>query len=257
MPPKVAPATLTRVQECRSHAPLFIEQHLCRLLLDSAAVVSFSPVVIVVAVLFVVVLVAGLAFLRKAGSDTSGAPVGASPAPAPAPSTRDRIFFLRFEGADDESYVGDLIARHGGATTSAETIREMALDLVRAAPTATHVHVGPASDAPAGPGVARSGLPGGIIAGFRVVSTRALGTVSDDTDLRAIVAELRAVSSFTGSDVRSAELVKATPDIEASAPPLVAVRAETRPGHQQCTYCHHSFPAHETRCPGCGARVGQ
>lgn len=216
---------------------------------------SFSPVVIVVAVLFVVIVVAGLAFLRKAGNGASALP--GPIAPAPAPATRDRIFFLRFEGSDDESYVADLIARHGGSAQNAEAIREMALDLVRAAPTATHVHAGPAMDAPAGPGVARCGLPGGIIAGFRVVSTRALGTVSDDTDLKAVVAELRAISSFTGSDVRSAELVKATPDVEASAPPLVAVRAETRPGHQQCAYCRHSFPAHETRCPGCGARVGQ
>ncbi len=215
---------------------------------------TLSPVVIVVAVLFVVIALAGLAFVRRANS-TSGAPIAASP--APAPTTRDRIFFLRFEGSDDESYVGDLIARHGGTATDAEAIREMALDLVRAAPTATHVHAGPASDAPAGPGVARSGLPGGIVVGFRVVSTRALGTVSDDTDLKAIVAELRAIASFTGRDVQRAELVKATPDVEATAPPLVAVRVETRPGHQQCTYCLHSFPAHETRCPGCGARVGQ
>lgn len=216
---------------------------------------TLSPVVIVVAVLFVVIVVAGLAFVRRANGPANGAPVPGSPAPAPA--NRDRIFFLRFEGADDESYVGDLIARHGGATTDAEAIREMALDLVRAAPTATHVHVGPASDAPAGPGVARCGLPGGIVVGFRVVSTRALGTVTDDTDLKAVVAELRAVASFTGSDVWRAELVKATLDVDATAPPLLAVRVETRPGHQQCVYCHHSFPAHETRCPGCGARVGQ
>lgn len=218
---------------------------------------SVSPLLVLVAVvLFVVFLVAGLAFMRKASGGAS-APAGAGPAPAPAPTTRDRIFFLRFEGADDESYVGDLIARHGGAASGAERIREMALDLVRAAPTATHVHAGPAADAPAGPGVARCGLPGGIIAGFQVVTTRSLGTVTDDTDLRALVAELRAIASFTGSDVQRAELVKATPDLEASAPPLVAVRAETRPSHQQCAYCQHSFPAHETRCPSCGARVGQ
>lgn len=216
---------------------------------------SFSPVIIIVAVLFVVIVVAVLAFMRR----TSGSsPAVGGPAPAPAaPSTRDRLFFLRFEGSDDESYVGDLIARHGGATTSAEAIREMALDLVRAAPTATHVHVGPASEAPGGPSVARSGLPGGIIAGFRVVSTRALGTVADDADLAAIVKELRAVAGFTGRDVQRAELVRANADVEANAPPLVAVRVETRPGHQQCAYCRHSFPAHDTRCPGCGARVGQ
>ncbi len=216
---------------------------------------SFSPVFIIVAVLLVVIVVAVLAFMRRAGGSS---PAVDGPAPMPAaPSTRDRIFFLRFEGADDESYVGDLIARHGGATTRAEAIREMALDLVRAAPTATHVHVGPASDAPAGPSVARSGLPGGIIAGFRVVSTRALGTVADDADLGAIVKELRAVASFTGGDVQRAELVRASADVEATAPALVAVRVETRPGHQQCAYCRHSFPAHDTRCPGCGARVGQ
>lgn len=215
---------------------------------------SFTLIVIVAAVALVVLVVGGLALM----SSSKGALPGPTPGEvAPAPATRDRIFFLRFEGADDESYVGDLIARHGGATTSAEAIREMALDLVRAAPTATHVHAGPAADAPAGPGLARSGLPGGLVVGFRVVSTRALGTVGDDSDLRAIVAELRAIASFTGGDVQRAELVKATADIEANAPALVAVRVETRPGHQQCAYCHHSFPAHETRCPGCGARVGQ
>ena len=219
---------------------------------------SLSPVFIVVAVLLVVIVVATLAFLRRAGGSSPAAGPGAGPAPvAPAPSTRDRIFFLRFEGADDESYVADLIGRHGGATTSAEAIREMALDLVRAAPTATHVHAGPASDAPGGPSIARSGLPGGIVAGFRVVSTRALGTVADDADLGAIVQELRAIAGFTGRDVQRAELVRAAADVDAKAPPLVAVRVETRPGHQQCAYCRHSFPAHETRCPGCGARVGQ
>lgn len=211
---------------------------------------------LIAAAVVVALVVVGALLLGRRDSAIAPVPAGA-PAPAPAPTTRDRIFFLRFEGSEDESYVGDLIARHGGVATDAEGIREMALDLVRAAPTATHVHAGPGSDAPAGPAVARSGLPNGIIVGFRVVSTRALGTVADDSDLRAIVAELRAIAAFTGRDVQRAELVKARPDLEANAPALVAVRVETRPGHQQCAYCQHSFPAHETRCPSCGARVGQ
>ena len=212
-----------------------------------------SPVVVVVAVLFVVVVLAGLAFMRRSGDRAAAA---GGPALQPAQETRDRIFFLRFEGSEDEAYVADVIARHGGRSGEASEVREMALDLVRAAPTATHAHAGPAVDAPAGPGVARSGLAGGIIAGFRVVSHRKLGTVADDADLSAVVAELRAVASFTDADLNSAELVKATPDVEANAPALVAVNAGTRPGHQRCTYCQHSFVAHDTRCPNCGARVG-
>tara|TARA_B100001750_G_scaffold136406_1_gene108532 strand:+ start:1368 stop:2021 length:654 start_codon:yes stop_codon:yes gene_type:complete len=215
-----------------------------------------SPVVVVIAVLFVVVVLAGLAFMRRSGADELPGAVGGSPALRPAPETRDRIFFLRFEGADDEDYVGGILGRHGGKTTSAAKAREMALDLVRAAPTATHVHAGPAADAPAGPGLARIGLPGGVVVGFHVVSTRKLGTVADDTDLSAVVAELRAVAAFTDAELQSAELIGAETDVDANAPALIAVDPSTRPGHQQCSYCRTSFPAHDTRCPACGARVG-
>mgnify|MGYP004361670973 CR=1 FL=1 len=56
--------------------------------------------------------------------------------------------------------------------------------------------------------------PGGVVVGFHVVSTRKLGTVADDTDLSAVVAELRAVAAFTDAELQSAELIGAETDVD-------------------------------------------
>lgn len=181
-----------------------------------------------------------------------------SPAAAPpiphAPRSRDVIFFLRFEGRDDEDYVRDIVARHATLRTAADA-REAALALVRAAPTATHVFVGPGSDAPAGPTLARTGLPGGVVVGFLVHSTQPMDTVADDQDLGKVVAELRRVAAFTDAQFAGAQLALAATSVDAQAPALVAVRKETRPGHRLCAYCGQPHPAHELRCPNCGAQA--
>lgn len=175
--------------------------------------------------------------------------------PTPAARARDVIFFLRFEGRDDETYVRDLVARHAriGSATQA---REAALDVVRAAPTATHAYCGPATTAPQGVGLARTGLPGGVVLGFLVRGTRPLDTVADDSSLKSVVAELRKVAAWVDADFAGAELQLARVALDAPAPPLAVVRKETRPGHQLCAFCGEAFLAHDTRCPNCGARVG-
>ncbi|MEM9073806.1 MAG: hypothetical protein AAGE52_35270 [Myxococcota bacterium] len=179
-------------------------------------------------------------------------PAGAAPPIPTAPGSRQVIFFLRFEGEEDESYVRDIVARHP-AIRDAAGVREAALDLVRAASTATHVFVGPASEAPGGPTLARCGLPGGVVAGFLVHSTAVLSTVADDQDLGKVVGELRAIAAWTDARFAGAQLALANATLDAAAPALVAVRKETRPGHQLCAFCAHAFPAHDTRCPNCGA----
>jgi len=178
---------------------------------------------------------------------------GAAPI-APAPRSNQVVFFLRFEGRDDEDYVKSLLGRHGSLGT-ATAAREAALDLVRAAPTATHAWVGPASEAPHGPSVAHSGLPGGVVVGFAVSSRQRLDTVGDDADLGAVVQQLRGIAAWTDHQFAGAQLVEAEASLEAQAPPLRAVRKETRPGHQLCPYCDQAYLAHETRCPNCGARA--
>ena len=213
-----------------------------------------------VVLVFVVLLLGGAALMRG----NRQAPVERGPEGelrgTIATQTRDRIFFFRFEGTADEDFVAEMLARHaGGASPVAirdpAKIREVALDLVRVAPTATHAFAGPAQDVPGGIALARCGLEGGVIVGFRITSTRKLGSVADDTDMAAIVAELRAVAGFTAEDVVTAELARANGALEANMPPLLAVEAATRPGQQQCTYCRHSFAAYETKCPSCGAPV--
>lgn len=210
---------------------------------------------IVIVLVVIIVVIAGLVALGVTLSRSSGTESGSREIPAsrePARS-RDVIFFLRFEGNDDEAYVRELAARHariGGATQA----REAALDVVRAAPTATHAFCGPATAAPNGPGLAHTGLPGGVVLGFLVRGTRPLDTVADDSSLQSVVGELRKVSAWVDSDFAGAHLQLAQTAIDAPAPPLAAVRKETRPGHQICRYCGEAYLAHDTRCPNCGGR---
>ncbi|MBX3248588.1 MAG: hypothetical protein KF901_15535 [Myxococcales bacterium] len=214
-------------------------------------------VLVALAGLVLLLIVGGvvLAIAKRSGA-TSPSREGPSPShegPAPTQKSPEVIFFLRFEGQDDEAYVRELASRHahiGGASQA----REAALDLVRAAPTATHAYCGPASAAPHGPGVAHSGLPGGLIVGFVARGRRPLDT-ADGRDLAAVVAELRKVSGWVDGDFAGAELRLAQASVDAPAPALSAVRKETRPGHQLCRYCDHAFLAHDTRCPNCGARA--
>lgn len=222
------------------------------------ASVGMGELVVILLILLVVggglvgLVVLGIALSRKGATPANG---GASrEAPREPARARDVIFFLRFEGRDDETYVRDLAARHT-TIRSATQAREAALDVVRAAPTATHAFCGPATAAPNGPGLAHTGLPGGVVLGFLVRGTRPLDTVADDSSLASVVAELRKVSAWVDSDFAGAELRLAQTAIDAPAPPLAAVRKETRPGHQLCRYCSEAFLAHDTRCPNCGGRV--
>lgn len=222
-----------------------------------AAMLGFGEVLICAGVVVVLVLGGAVAFIafRKANPPRPPAPPGQGP-PVPAPTSRSVTFFLRFEGREDEQYVRDLAQRHG-ALRSATEAREAALDVVRAAPTATHVWAGPASEAPHGPGVARSGLPGGVVLGFQVHATTPMDTVADDQDLGAVVARLRQIAAWTDPQFAGAELRLAQASVDAQAPPLVAVRKDSRPGHQLCAYCGQAFLAHDTRCPNCGARASR
>ncbi len=177
-----------------------------------------------------------------------------TPAPATAPKSRDLIFFLRFEGVDDEAYVRELIGRHA-QIAGAAAAREAALDLVRAAPTATHAFVGPMTSAIAIEQCG-CGLSGGVIAAFRVGSTRPLDSVSDDQDLGAVVAELRKIAAWTPDRFAHAQVAQAT-GVMGGSPTLLSVKKETRPGHQICVYCNQAFLAHDMKCSNCGARPTQ
>ncbi|MCB9601597.1 MAG: hypothetical protein H6721_01035 [Sandaracinus sp.] len=213
-----------------------------------------SFVILAVVAIAALVGIAVLVITLSKGGSADGAGT-AREAPLQAARSRDVIFFLRFEGRDDETYVRDLSARHG-QIHSATQAREAALDVVRAAPTATHAYCGPATAAPHGPGLAHTGLPGGVVLGFLVRGSKPLDTVADDSSLQSVVAELRKIAAWVDSDFAGADLKLAQVAIDAPAPPLVAVRKETRPGHQLCAYCGEAFLAHDTRCPNCGARVG-
>lgn len=220
------------------------------------ASVGMGELVVILIILLVLggglvgIVVLGIALARRSDSSASTSRE-APPVPARA---RDVIFFLRFEGSDDETYVRELATRHA-TIRSATQAREAALDVVRAAPTATHAFCGPSTAAPNGPVLAHTGLPGGVVLGFLVRGTRPLDTVADDSSLMSVVAELRKVSAWVDSDFAGAELRLAQTAIDAPAPPLTAVRKETRPGHQLCRYCGEAFLAHDTRCPNCGGRV--
>ena len=99
--------------------------------------ISIGELVVILLILLVVggglvgLVVLGIVLSRR-GTENGGASREAPPAPARA---RDVIFFLRFEGRDDETYVRDLAARHA-TIRSATQAREAALDVVRSAPTA-------------------------------------------------------------------------------------------------------------------------
>lgn len=210
-------------------------------------------VVIAISGLVLVLIVGGVVIaIAKSSGATSPSREGPAAAPPP-PRSPEVLFFLRFEGNDDEGYVREIATRHARIGSAAQA-REAALDLVRAAPTATHAFCGPANVAPQGPGVAHCGLPGGVIVGFLVRGRRPLDT-AEDPNLAAVVAELRKVSGWVDADFAGAELRLAEASLDANAPPLSAVRKETRPGHQLCRYCDHAFLAHDTRCPNCGARA--
>ncbi len=221
--------------------------------------IGFGELLICAGVVVIIVFAGATFYIvsRKAQLSPSRDPMppGAAP-PVPAARSRQVVFFLRFEGNDDETYVRDIAQRHGVLRT-AQDAREAALDLVRAAPTATHVFVGPAREAPGGPTLARTGLPGGVVLGFAVTSTRSMDTVADDQDLGKVVAELRKIAAWTDPDFAGGQVALAQTARDAQAPALTAVRKETRPGHQICRYCTHAFPAHDTECPNCGARAAQ
>lgn len=205
---------------------------------------------LICAAVFVLLFVIGavLLLVRNRAASGSGGPAAA----VAAPRAHEVVFFLRFEGADDESYVRDLIARHAGIRT-VEQAREAALDVVRAAPTATHAFVGPANEAPEGVAACGCGLPGGVVLGFSVRARRPMSTVADDQDLRSVVAELRQIAAWTPADFASASIAASSARLGAQ-PTLVSVRDEARPGHQICVFCRTAFLAHDTRCPSCGAR---
>lgn len=219
--------------------------------------IGFGELLICAGVVVLMVFAAATFFIvsKRSQSSRREMPIGATP-PMPAARSRQVVFFLRFEGSDDESYVRDIAQRHGVLRTSKDA-REAALDLVRAAPTATHVFVGPAREAPGGPTLARTGLPGGVVVGFAVTATHAIDTVADDQDLGKVVAELRKIAAWTDADFAGGQVALAETSRDAQAPALTAVRKETRPGHQICRYCTQAFPAHDTECPNCGARAAQ
>lgn len=221
---------------------------------------SFFALVLCVAFVALLVL-GGAAFFLMRGSkvDPNAPPAFGQHTGPPVPGTmparaRDVIFFVRVEGRDDEQYAQEMASRHGQLGGAAQ-MREAALDLVRLAPTATHVWAGPADRAPAGPGLAHSGLHGGLVLGFLVRGTRPLYTVQDDRDLGAFVATLRRVAAWTDRDFAGGAMLLAQARIDAQAPALVAVRKETRPGHQICRYCDEAFLAHDSSCPNCGGVV--
>lgn len=204
-------------------------------------------------------VIAGVAYLMRSGGarpdaapsfGAPGAPAAGGP-PLPGVAARSVLFFVRVEGREDEGFAREMASRYGRLTSAAQ-MREAALDLVRLAPTSTHVWAGPAGQAPAGPALARSGLEGGVIVGLVVHGTRALDTVADDRDLRGLVGSLRKVAAWTEADFAGGALQLAEGRVDAQAPALVAVRKETRPGHQLCRYCDEAFPAHESVCPNCG-----
>ncbi len=126
---------------------------------------------------------------------------------------------------------------------------------MRAAPTATHAFVGPMTSAIAIEQCG-CGLSGGVIAAFRVGSTRPLDSVSDDQDLGAVVAELRKIAAWTPDRFAHAQVAQAT-GVMGGSPTLLSVKKETRPGHQICVYCNQAFLAHDMKCSNCGARPTQ
>ena len=173
-------------------------------------------------------------------------------APRPQRSSQ-RIFFLRFEGQEDEEYVQQIVNRYTHISSALE-IREAALELVRVANTATHAWAGEAFERRT---VVRCGLQGGIIVGFLARSSTPFAVPHDSENLESIVSELKTISNWTRPQFAGGELIVAQTTHEMSAPVLRAIRKETRPGHQLCGFCDHSFLISEMSCTNCGAPIAQ
>lgn len=172
-----------------------------------------------------VVLLLGLFFVFRRGGSASE---------APPDSSAGWTLALRVEGSEDEEFARDVVARLGGDCRS--RMAEVALEMLRLAPGATHFYAGTAR-------ALRCDLPGGAIVKLELVAPRPA-----IDDLRDVMACLRTLDA-----PRSASLALTQSWVDGQ--PLVAVDDDDRPGHRRCAFCRHSFVLSEFECPSCGAPV--
>ncbi len=197
-----------------------------------------------------IVFAAGVGFMKKSSAGPSpsrgDAPIAA------APRAREVTFVMRFD-AKDKAYIEGIVGS-GGPLMGAQ-VRDAALNLVRAAGDATHAFVGPSRGGPPVSARAPSADPTGIIVALSSNTTRPLDTVGDDTDATTIADALRELGAMRDDQIRGGTLAILAMDPSAGSVTLVPLRKEALPGQQICPYCASSFPAYETQCGSCGARV--
>lgn len=195
--------------------------------------VSIVVVIVVAAAGVALAVAVVVAFTASA----RGGPGADAPLPPPPPSAarERRTVALRLEGESDLSFARQLIERHGGRCEG--QVGDVAVDLMRLAPTATHFYLGPVIAS------VRTNLPGGMVIKFDVEPM-----AGDGDGLAGVIAALRGLSS-----PRFAHLAVVAPAPSGTA--LEAVDDDERPGHRRCLHCRHAFVVSEFECPNCGGRV--
>jgi len=176
--------------------------------------------------------------------------VAAAPAlPPPPPVSREPAFFLRLEGESAELMRAAAARLAPDGTLTDATMRDAALELMRAIVDATHAWVGPAPRQLA----ADSPMAGGVVVALTARVARPIDTVLDDSQGIHLRTALSTLASLPDSELLGGRLAILPSEPQQGAPTLVPLDAGALPHSRLCTYCRAPMRIWETRCPTCGA----